>query len=277
MSSMFKKLKKFIDADPDAPKLGPVPLPEVEDTIVYSMVQQEKPSKPKWRDECMSDGEVMMRRPRKPSLIARSSTPAPKPVKAVVDVPPRPAAPKSTMMDCRIQSINLHWLLLPYDCRRSRGHLEFDITQRIDRIRLWPPRGSPRPLTVEELNKPVADRTLTKMDIACNHLPWCVRIRREEGIRIVDVLDGIQKTYYRTLTDADRERIPPQRLPACHRAFKHRCRTALALPEVVEREGMRRVDMLEGKTMFLGLICPPPDQSQSQWILHMGKARDSSH
>ncbi|KZT23408.1 hypothetical protein NEOLEDRAFT_543676 [Neolentinus lepideus HHB14362 ss-1] len=274
---MFKKLKKFIDADPDAPKMGTVPLPEVEDVVVLTAVQ-DKPSQSKWRDDCMSDGELMTR-PRKPSIVRtstpapRSATPAPKPVK-VVDVPSRPAAPKASNNSGNVK--NLHWLLLPYDSRISKGFLEYDFAYHIDRIRLRSLHGHTRPLNDVDLHKPAADERVTQMTITCAELPWWhVRVRRPEGVRIVDVLDGIHQTYYRPLTEADKDKIGSEKIAACEGAFRRRCRAAPALDEWEHSQGMRRVDLLRGKTMFLGLIRHPQSgQAGDLWLLYLGKTRD---
>ncbi|TFK52393.1 hypothetical protein OE88DRAFT_1734395 [Heliocybe sulcata] len=305
---MFKKLKKsFIDADPDAPRMGTVPLPEVEDVVVMAAVQS-SPSRPKWRDECLSDGELMTR-PRKPSTVrsstpaptpppkmvqARSSTPAPrsstpasrsstptrrsstpaaKPPKGADSSPPS-AAPKASSHACTVK--NLHWLLLPYDLRISKGYLEYDFAHPVDRVRLRSPRGDTRPLTAADLHKPAADTPLVEMTIVCADLPqWQVRVRRPEGVRIVDVLDGIHRTYAAPLSAADKEALGTEKIEQCEGAFRRRCRAACALDEWEREQGIRRVDMLRGKTMFLGLIRHPQSGIAGDvWMLYLGKARD---
>jgi len=262
---MFKKLKKHSGSNPNTPKIAPVPLPEVSDQVVLSLMRNASP-RVRWTDECMSDGELWMKRRRssvKKDLHSKISP---------ADVPVRPAAPKPSV-DCGLQSINLHWLLLPFEAARGKPRLSFDIRFRVERIRLWPlDLPCSCPLGVEYPTRFATDKGLKRMTIICKDIPWWeVRIRRPDPICVQDVLEEIHQTFYERLTASDHGRIPPDRIARCENAFKDRCKTADALEIWEQRQGLRRVDLLRGKTLFMGLVRPPPNEDQTKWQLQFGR------
>jgi len=164
--------------------------------------------------------------------------------------------------------VNLHWQLLPHMKNIGKPQLRFDITLPITHI-CFTTSTYPRPLRKTDLDKAAADEPLEEMIIQCEHLPaWFISIKRRNGICCRDVFEAIFKTYNEVLTEVERRAIPEEQLSRVKAAFKTRCAESPSLYEYEERMGFRRVDLLKGKNIFLGLIRP---RSDSNWILKVGR------
>ncbi|KAI0301117.1 hypothetical protein B0F90DRAFT_1667994 [Multifurca ochricompacta] len=142
----------------------------------------------------------------------------------------------------------LHWKLLPFDAQRSKGKLKFDFTREVDEIVLGEARrGGSRPLTVLERNKAAAEPGLTEMVIHCAELKdWPVYVARQS------VLTTTERTIHQSrVRDIERRRPPT--------------------PEGAKK-GVRRRDLLEGKTLFLGLDWRPSNSRYTDgcWCLKVG-------
>jgi hypothetical protein len=85
------------------------------------------------------------------------------------------------------------------------------------------------------------------MVIHCAELPdWPVHVARQSGIRCVDVFEAIRDTYNVVLTTTERN-MHQQRVRDIERRRP-------PTPEgAAGKKGVRRRDLLEGKTLFLGL------------------------
>jgi hypothetical protein len=177
-----------------------------------------------------------------------------KPVARALARPTDPSTPPAT----------LHWKLLPFDAQRSKGKLRFDFAREVDEIVLAEARQGPRPLTVHERNKAAADPGLTEMVIHCAELQdWPVHVARQSGIRCVDVFEAIRDTYNVVLTATERT-IHQSRVRDIERRRP-------PSPEGTKK-GVRRRDLLEGKTLFLGLDWRTSDSRYPDgcWCLKVG-------
>ncbi|KAI0040271.1 hypothetical protein FA95DRAFT_1503107 [Auriscalpium vulgare] len=170
----------------------------------------------------------------------------------------------------------LHWKLLPYNARFSKGRLHFDLTQNVEDIRLGPANArataGPRPLSTLERNKPASVPQLTRMVIHCADLPlWPVHIECPGGVRCVDVFQRIQETFDVVLTRNDRE-THRARLRECEEALDARVRRTPGYEPCPK--GLRRVDLLKTKTVFVGLDWVPPDEKHPDgyWALKLAHA-----
>lgn len=98
---------------------------------------------------------------------------------------------------------------------------------------------------------------------------WDIVIKQSSGITCRDVFQAIHDSLNTRLTDSERELyVTEQRLAGVQKAFDKRCRDAPELDEYVRRRGMMRVDLLEGKRIFMGL-CRLPDNDDC-WVLYLG-------
>lgn len=163
-------------------------------------------------------------------------------------------------------AFNLHWQLLPYDSRRSKRLLRFDMAFPVDDA-VFQDRGCRTKLADSELEKPAANGTMTKMLITFEHkaFSWEVDVKNAHGIRCRDVFEAIHKTFNEQLTIEERRLVCDRR--AVEEAFRLRCRLAPGPPEVERSLGWKRVDVLLHQTIFLGLTQP---KSGSDWVLHLG-------
>jgi hypothetical protein len=158
----------------------------------------------------------------------------------------------------------LHWKLLPFDGQRSKGMLKFDFAREVDEVILAEGQRGSRPLSVIERNKSAAEPGLTEMVIHCAELPdWPVYIARQSGIRCVDVFDAIRDTYNVVLTTTER---------SMHLSRVRDIERRLPPPPEGAKKGLRRRDLLEGKTLFLGLVWRPADSRYPNgcWCLKVG-------
>lgn len=168
--------------------------------------------------------------------------------------------------------VNLHWQLLPHNPHRRKPAVHFDITVPITNIKFVAAYRTP--LSNFDLDKLVADEPLEEMMIECEGLPkGYVRISRPASRPITcrDVYEEIFQAYNRVLSDAERRRefraMHPERLQGISDAFKSRCASSQGLRGYEEGQGYRWVDLLQGRTMFLGLTQPKPT---ANWILQLG-------
>jgi len=183
-----------------------------------------------------------------------------------------PKTPKSILKKASALSqdpITLHWQLLPYNCQISRKFLRFDISHS--------PKTSIRDLNTGRLlaesdylklaSQPALDEMLIRCEHGAKMEPWNIYVHRKGGIRCIDVFQAIHTSFSTPLEDDERKKIPRTRLSSCDKAFKRRCESSANLTLWEERQGMRRVDLLEGRTIFLGLALAP---SRDCWLLQLG-------
>jgi hypothetical protein len=171
----------------------------------------------------------------------------------------------SLLLDPSAPPATLHWKLLPFDPRRPKGKLQFDFAREVEEIVLVESAGRrSRPLSVLERNKSAAEPSLTEMVIHCAELPdWPVYVARQSGIRCVDVFEAIRDTYNVVLTTTERS-IHQTRVRDIERRRP-------PTPEGTKK-GLRRRDLLDGKTLFLGLDWRPSDARYTDgcWCLKVG-------
>ncbi|KAI0947409.1 hypothetical protein AcW1_007643 [Taiwanofungus camphoratus] len=221
---------------------------------------------------------------RKLSQSSRSSTPQPgssraterasspdvakPPLKGILKRPPLP------------QPVTLHWQLLPHDPSRSKKLIYFDVAQDVSFIRDHS-NMPPLALKASDMEKPAAEIPLNEMSIRCTQLPhWDIHVSRSgpSGVRCLDVYRAIFETFHPPLTDAERELyLPAERRTRCEEQFRKRCKASPGLYDYELRLGMRRVDLLEGRTIFMGLRRPmdTDDKPDRYWVLELGLPKAS--
>jgi len=128
-------------------------------------------------------------------------------------------------------------------------------------------RGCNTPLTQAEREMPASTHcTITDMLIyfvSPYLIGWPVPVKRNQGIRCIDIFQAIYEKLQGRLTSEDHRRYGEEYIRRCRPAFEQRCREDPGLPGYNERQGMRRVDLLRGKTIFKGLR-----QSGADWVLY---------
>jgi hypothetical protein len=210
-------------------------------------------------------------RPRKPSVLEPDIFAA-NPDKPTIEQRPgilknKGEAPrKRTLSFSKLSTIpDIHWRLLPYDRHRAKPCQHFNIALPPDAM-ITSCRPSCRSITPKDMSKPAASEKLTNMVIMCNELPWKIVVDCPKGITCLDVFQAIHDTFDVPLTDKDRTTFHIK-VQQCKKAFELRCKTVPRLTAVEERIGMKRVDLLNCRTYFHGLIKPGVDDP---WLMILG-------
>ncbi|PBK83510.1 hypothetical protein ARMGADRAFT_1019064 [Armillaria gallica] len=138
------------------------------------------------------------------------------------------------------------------------GYLWFDLSMAAFSPRQVDNMGMQTQLGLNELSGPATRPHVQRMTIICDELPcWPVTVAGDgiRGVSLGDVLQGLYRMMMWRISRAEWERIPEGDRAAIARAFARRCR-ALGNPDLEHAErqdGVKRVDLLLGKTMFRGL------------------------
>ncbi|KAG7447036.1 uncharacterized protein BT62DRAFT_851973, partial [Guyanagaster necrorhizus] len=138
------------------------------------------------------------------------------------------------------------------------GYLRFDLSMaafnplRVDTM------GMQVSLGMNELSGPATHPHIQKMIIICDALPyWPITVGDgSRGLSLLDVLQGLYRMLMWRISAAEWHRFPEGDQTAIAKAFNRRCR-ALGNPQLANAErqdGVKRVDLLLGKTMFRGLV-----------------------
>ncbi|KAK0204230.1 hypothetical protein DFS33DRAFT_1337768 [Desarmillaria ectypa] len=138
------------------------------------------------------------------------------------------------------------------------GYLWFDLSMaafnpmRVDNMDMQVPLG------MNELKGPATHPHIQYITIICDAMPyWPITIGDGSGgLALGDVLQGLYCMMMWRIGRAEWQRFPEGDKAAIAKAFVRRCR-ALRNPQLENAErqdGVKRVDLLLGKTMFRGLV-----------------------
>ncbi|KAF9476954.1 hypothetical protein BDN70DRAFT_811415 [Pholiota conissans] len=114
--------------------------------------------------------------------------------------------------------------------------------------------GDPNsPLTFGHLGRPATDPKLDSLDITCGMLEkWPIKVRRPEGIDVIDVLENIRKTLLCRVSRTEFERFSKGQQEKITAVFVERCNKAQD-PDKARENGVLRLDCLLQHTIFAGL------------------------
>jgi hypothetical protein len=164
------------------------------------------------------------------------------------------------------EAVALSWPLIDYALPKRRRYplLYFDIgidPSIVSNLTLNR-NGFNTHTTLAEQEIPASSHcNLTEMTIVCEGLGWWpIRIKRDEGLRCIDVFKAIYETFHQRLTDEERLALDPY--GRCIPAFLQRCRDSPGVNEWNENQGLKRVDLLRGHRIFKGIY-----QAGNEWIL----------
>lgn len=198
-------------------------------------------------------------RPLKSILKPTGPTPVDTALLAAQDLPSPSSSPAPVPLPS--QSFGLHWQLLPPNPALGK-HIRFDVALPVNQIRKIVDRV-PLALGARDLDKPAVEgQHLTRMTIRCAQLRhWNIIVKNSRGVTCGDVFDAIHDALNTPLTAAERELYVDERKRArIEEAFAQRCHDAPGLDEYVRKEGLKRVDLLQGKRMFAGLSLSRDDR-----------------
>lgn len=144
---------------------------------------------------------------------------------------------------------------------------------------------SPQPIPEHELSQSATTPPVVHLRIITEHIPWTIDVRGRTSlqndpssrVRVVDVLEAIHKSLRTGITNEEWNRLQKTSRDQIKKAYSRRCLAsrAFALTGYEEKRGVRRVDYLEDKTMFLGLTMKPPVE-QNDGYMRRGNAEEST-
>ncbi|KAK0192014.1 hypothetical protein F5146DRAFT_927577 [Armillaria mellea] len=112
-------------------------------------------------------------------------------------------------------------------------------------------------LGMNELSGPATHPHIQRMTIVCDAMPyWPIFIGDgSRELSLGDVLQGVYRGMMWRISGAEWERFPQGDKTAIAKAFTRRCRALgnSQLENAERQDGVKRVDLLLGKTMFRGL------------------------
>ncbi|PBK63339.1 hypothetical protein ARMSODRAFT_1007772 [Armillaria solidipes] len=138
------------------------------------------------------------------------------------------------------------------------GYLRFDLSMaafnpiRVDNM------GMRTQLGFNELSGPATHPHIQRMTVICDAMPyWPITIGDGSGgLSLGDVLQGLYRMMMWRISRSEWERFPEGDRTAIAKAFARRCRALgnSQLENAERQDGVKRVDLLLGKTMFRGLV-----------------------
>lgn len=212
--------------------------------------------------------------------------------------------------------VKLH-RVLNHDPKRSA--LMFDLSLPSSFIRQYPPSPSlpssmsvvvqrhppaiqsrpimaPHPIPEHDLAQFATTPPVTRIRIACDLLPWIIDVRGRTTlpndprsfVRVVDILDGIYTSLRTGVTSGEWNRTERTFRDQVKKTYSRRCHASrpFTLTGYEEKQGVRRIDYLQDKKMFLGLTMKGPagggsDRTQSSdvdvstWVMMVGPSPNS--
>ena len=163
--------------------------------------------------------------------------------------------------------------------RRGGASIAFDLSLHDFRVHRLSASGQPTGtgLSADELAQPATHPGIKKMTITCDMIPqWPLTIEQERDrggfltipfttrddvpITLGDVLGKLHRHLQERITQVDWKRLRPSEEVAISKAYTRRCRTYASVEHLERNQGVRRVDYLLEKNMFVGLV--PASSSQ---------------
>lgn len=155
---------------------------------------------------------------------------------------------------------HLEWPLVEYDRRR---HLPeplvyfdagFDPREHKFEVCIVN-RGHRVPLARDQRNLVISTEKIVIKNESLKHWPIYISPNPTTGvIRVIDVFRAIYDTYAVPLTRDELAWFGRDYIQRCEPAFLQRCRDSRESTHYLEKEGMRRIDLLRGKRIFRGVV-----------------------
>lgn len=141
-----------------------------------------------------------------------------------------------------------------------------------------PPKVTRGSKIKDALAKPASNGNLSSMTIRYEKIPGAeIRIAAKDGstVRCGEVFDAIYEFFDRVMTPDERSDLIPTvaQLNRVETAFLRRCQDShRAVPLAEQYEGIRFVDLLEGNTVFHGLMRPLNERRSPEkyWVIEFG-------
>ncbi|GJE87977.1 hypothetical protein PsYK624_040600 [Phanerochaete sordida] len=192
------------------------------------------------------------RRPPKGILKPTGPTPVDTSLLAPSELPSKPPTP----IPLPAAKFGLHWQLLPANPALGKW-VRFDVGLPVYMMKRYADGGG-APMLERDFCKPAVEGLkLERMTLRCAQLPhWAdIVVWNPKGVVCGDVFDAIYDMLQTPLTEQELEKLVDgsaqrRRIAA---AFAQRCKDAPLLDEYVRQQGLRRIDILQGKRIFAGM------------------------
>lgn len=174
-------------------------------------------------------------------------------------------------------SHHLHPLL--DGARNDSPLIAFDLSLHDFRVHRLSANGYPTStgLTADDLAQPATHPGIRKMTITFDTIPqWPLTIEQERDrggfltipftshddvpITLGDILGKLHRHLQQRISQVDWKRLNPSEKVAVSKAYTRRCDTFQSVEHLERNQGVRRVDYLLGKNLFVGLV--PAGSSQ---------------
>ena len=180
-----------------------------------------------------------------------------------------PSKPPTPVPLPPVGRFGLHWQLLPANPALGK-YIRFDAGLPVYLMRKYT-NEIPAPMLERDFCKPAVEGVkLTRMTIKCHqlrHWPDIV-VWNPKGVVCGDVFDAVYDMLHTPLTDLERERLldTEEKHRRVREAFLQRCKDAPLLDEYVRQQGLKRIDILQGKRIFAGMELAKGDRCDL-WLL----------
>lgn len=192
------------------------------------------------------------KRPPKGILKPTGPTPVDTSLLAPSELPSKPPTP----IPLPAAKFGLHWQLLPANPALGK-YVRFDAGLPVYMMKKYTD-GVPAPMLERDFCKPAVEGVkLARMTLRCaqlRHWPDIV-VWNPKGVTCGDVFDAVYDMLHTPLTELEIARLvdSAERRRRVAEAFVQRCRDAPLLDEYVRQQGLRRIDLLQGKRIFAGM------------------------
>lgn len=113
-----------------------------------------------------------------------------------------------------------------------------------------------RVLSTSDLDMPSTHYPTRQMNLYCNDFPWVLQVKRSGGVSVDQVLEFIHSELREVARNQD---MPKDRVHGAYAALVRRGQGGSG-------KHIQRIDYLEGKTLFCGLV-PFPEQGNMDWLM----------
>ncbi|KZV66140.1 hypothetical protein PENSPDRAFT_755931 [Peniophora sp. CONT] len=172
--------------------------------------------------------------------------------------------PESQKMDYA-----LHWQLLPFNAASGKPRLYFDIRYAAEYATHVRDGQGHFNIPRRELEKLATKKGLPDMTFCAWDLPiFDIEVHRPDGVRVCDVFERMYENHQLVLTRTEKA-LHRDRVERAQPFYEERIRHERALNPAYVDLGMRRIDLLEGKTVFIGCQWRHPCQEypDGSWTL----------
>ncbi|KAG9015442.1 hypothetical protein FRB94_000046 [Tulasnella sp. JGI-2019a] len=202
--------------------------------------------------------------------------------------PPYPWAvpdmyPMDLLPQMDTQAVSIHVLLSPSNPMVQQPHVLYDVRYKRERAYMTTHSFMVK-LPDEYADQPATQPPVAKMWLICHDIPWRIAVTNHKGVTIRDILEAIHKELHVPITEGEWWIAQEEERERTLAAYQDSC--SEGVQEDVRRkhsEGVKRVDWLGKRTMFMSILRLPMDEAfikarvpdkkaqAETWVLDLGE------